>query len=353
MAISAPRTRPWLSQTCNPLPAADATDANRATTIDKASRNPAFIDIRSSGGVEYTSIQLSKWYPWPTTRSRRAEPPPSPARRKGITDGGVGIEATGCANKRQSTIMAHYENRKGDAMKRVDDFRLRLGKHELVPIMIGGMGVDISTAELALEAARLGGIGHISDAMVTTVTDRRYNTKFVKDKLKQYKYNVANPDKSVVQFDLGHARRGHPPARRARPWTRKRGDGLVFINCMEKLTMNAPKETLARAHARGAGCRHRRHHAGGRPAPGLVRADRGSPALSRRQARHHRFVAARAAAVPAQECPQQPPARLRGGRRPAGRRPPGLRHGLGAIRPGHHRRRDPRLAEGRAPRHSR
>ena len=27
-------------------------------------------------------------------------------------------------------------------MKRVDDFRLRLGKHELVPIMIGGMGVD-------------------------------------------------------------------------------------------------------------------------------------------------------------------------------------------------------------------
>jgi nitronate monooxygenase len=37
-----------------------------------------------------------------------------------------------------------------------------------VPIMVGGMGVDISTAELALEAARLGGIGHISDAMVPT-----------------------------------------------------------------------------------------------------------------------------------------------------------------------------------------
>jgi NAD(P)H-dependent flavin oxidoreductase YrpB (nitropropane dioxygenase family) len=45
------------------------------------------------------------------------------------------------------------------AMKCVDDFRLRFGKRELVPIMIGGMGVDISTAELALEAARLGGIG--------------------------------------------------------------------------------------------------------------------------------------------------------------------------------------------------
>jgi nitronate monooxygenase len=24
----------------------------------------------------------------------------------------------------------------------------------------------------------------------------------------------------------------------------KKGDGLIFINCMEKLTMNAPKETL-------------------------------------------------------------------------------------------------------------
>ena len=41
----------------------------------------------------------------------------------------------------------------------VDDFRLMLGKREFVPIMIGGMGVDISTAGLALEAARLGGIG--------------------------------------------------------------------------------------------------------------------------------------------------------------------------------------------------
>jgi nitronate monooxygenase len=38
-------------------------------------------------------------------------------------------------------------------MKRVDDFRLKFGKHELVPIMIGGMGVDISTADLALEIA--------------------------------------------------------------------------------------------------------------------------------------------------------------------------------------------------------
>ena len=114
-------------------------------------------------------------------------------------------------------------------MKRVDDFRLRLGKHELVPIMIGGMGVDISTADLALEAARLGGVGHISDAMINTVSDRRYETKHVKEKLALYKYNVLNEDKSPVKFDLGRveeATKLHVEATMAR----KRGDGLVFIN---------------------------------------------------------------------------------------------------------------------------
>lgn len=134
-------------------------------------------------------------------------------------------------------------------MKRVDDFRLRFGKQELVPIMIGGMGVDISTAELALEAARLGGVGHISDAMSPTVSDRRFNTRYVKDKLQKYKYNVANTDKSEVQFDLGllaEATRMHV----SKTMEAKRGSGMVFINCMEKLTMNAPRETLrTRLHA--------------------------------------------------------------------------------------------------------
>ena len=64
-------------------------------------------------------------------------------------------------------------------MKRVDDFRLRLGNKDYVPIMIGGMGVDISTSELALEVCRLGGIGHISDAMVQDVSDRKFDTSFV------------------------------------------------------------------------------------------------------------------------------------------------------------------------------
>ena len=128
-------------------------------------------------------------------------------------------------------------------MKCVDDFRLKFGKQELVPIMIGGMGVDISTSDLALEAARLGGVGHISDAMLNTVSDRRYQTRFVKDKLAMYKYNVANEDKSPVKFNLGElaeATRLHVEA----TMSRKQGSGMVFINVMEKLTMNAPKETL-------------------------------------------------------------------------------------------------------------
>lgn len=128
-------------------------------------------------------------------------------------------------------------------MKRVDDFRLKFGKKEYVPIMVGGMGVDISTAELALETARLGGIGHISDAMVPDVSDRRFDTSFVKDKTRFYKHNIDNSDKSIIKFDLGvlaEATKRHVEA----TMTAKTGEGMVFVNCMEKLTMNAPRETL-------------------------------------------------------------------------------------------------------------
>lgn len=128
-------------------------------------------------------------------------------------------------------------------MKRVDDFRLRFGKQEVVPIIIGGMGVDISTAELALEVSRLGGIGHISDAMLPTVTDRRYKTKFVSEKQKQYKLNIEIADKSIVQFDLAQvaeSTRLHV----SKTMEAKRGGGMIFVNCMEKLTMNSPRETL-------------------------------------------------------------------------------------------------------------
>lgn len=127
--------------------------------------------------------------------------------------------------------------------KKVDDFRLKFGKQELVPIIIGGMGVDISTAELALEAARLGGVGHISDAMLPTVSDRRYDTGFVKEKLKLYKYNIDNSDKTQIKFDLGQlaeSTRLHV----GKTMERKQGSGMIFLNIMEKLTMNGPSETL-------------------------------------------------------------------------------------------------------------
>ena len=128
-------------------------------------------------------------------------------------------------------------------MQRVDDYRLKFGQHELVPIVIGGMGVDISTAELALEAARLGGIGHISDALIHDVSDRRFDTAYIKEKTKFFKANINNSDKSITQFDLGHlaeATKLHV----GKTMEAKRGSGMVFVNIMEKLTMNAARDTL-------------------------------------------------------------------------------------------------------------
>jgi nitronate monooxygenase len=75
------------------------------------------------------------------------------------------------------------------------------------------------------------------------VTDRRYKTKYVKAKQALYKYNADSADKSAVKFNLEHlaeATRLHVENTMAR----KQGPGLIFINCMEKLTMNGPKETL-------------------------------------------------------------------------------------------------------------
>ena len=128
-------------------------------------------------------------------------------------------------------------------MKRVDDFRLRFGKKELVPIVIGGMGVDISTIELAVEAARLGGVGTISDAMVLDVSDKLFGTTFTRDKTLSHRHTVRGMDKSEVHFALdaiAEATKLHV----SKAMEAKKGDGLIFTNCMEKLTMNAPRETV-------------------------------------------------------------------------------------------------------------
>ena len=125
----------------------------------------------------------------------------------------------------------------------VDDFRLALGTSQYVPIMIGGMGVDISTADLALEACRLGGIGHISDAMSLFVAEKNLRTRFTKAKATRHKKSKDDLDKSTVKFGLEHL---YLAQRRTveNTMARKRGDGAVFINVMEKLTMGSPADTL-------------------------------------------------------------------------------------------------------------
>jgi nitronate monooxygenase len=125
----------------------------------------------------------------------------------------------------------------------VDNYRLRFGSAEFVPIIVGGMGVDISTAELALEACRLGGIGHISDAMSPFVSDRKFNTKFTKAKSTEHRKSRDTLDKSEVKFKLRLLREAQFKFV-SNTMARKTGGGAIFINVMEKLTMAAPGDTL-------------------------------------------------------------------------------------------------------------
>lgn len=128
-------------------------------------------------------------------------------------------------------------------MKSLDSYGLRIGNAQYKPLVIGGMGVDISTKELALAAADMGAVGHISDAMITAVADRHLGADFVTRKLRQNRQFISSKDKSDVHFDLAQVREA------TRLYTRdvmkdKTGRGAVFANCMEKLTMNDDKNTL-------------------------------------------------------------------------------------------------------------
>lgn len=132
----------------------------------------------------------------------------------------------------------------------LDAYRLVIRDRELIPIVIGGMGVDISTAELALEACRLGGAGHISDAMVPYLSDRYFRTRFQNAKSKMYEALRNKDDKPGLHWSpaaVYEASRKYVEA----TMSRKCGPGAVLINIMEKLGMGAPAETLA-ARLRGA-----------------------------------------------------------------------------------------------------
>ncbi len=125
----------------------------------------------------------------------------------------------------------------------VDDFRLDLGGKQYIPLMVGGMGVDISTSRLALEAARLGGIGHISDALSMSVTDRLYRTGYLKSRTLRNRGPLNDTNQRDVPFDLGELREA-TMLHVSKTMESKRGPGAVFVNVMEKLTMSAPRETL-------------------------------------------------------------------------------------------------------------
>ena len=109
--------------------------------------------------------------------------------------------------------------------------------------MVGGMGVDISTSSLALEACRLGGIGHVSDAMTPWVSDRHMNTHFTKTKSGRFKFNRNSQDKTQVKFNLDELYKATLGVVSAAV-ERKQGPGGLFINVMEKLTMGAAADTL-------------------------------------------------------------------------------------------------------------
>ncbi len=125
----------------------------------------------------------------------------------------------------------------------VNNFRFKLGGKEFVPIMIGGMGVNISTPDLALSAERLGGIGHISDAEVMYVCDVMFGTGYTAERRKHNIDNGNNRDKSVEQFDLLQLAEAQ---KRFVSYAidKKTGNGGIFMNCMEKLTMNNSSATL-------------------------------------------------------------------------------------------------------------
>ena len=125
----------------------------------------------------------------------------------------------------------------------LQNHRLMLGGRSFLPLMLGGMGTNISTAELALAVERLGGIAHLSDAMLMDLSDRLFGTRFTAEKAKRTASERDNMDKSAVTFNLDNVKEA---ARRyvSDVMSRATGHGLVLINCMEKLTMNAGLETL-------------------------------------------------------------------------------------------------------------
>ena len=134
-------------------------------------------------------------------------------------------------------------------MKKLDDYALLLKGKVFKPIMIGGMGVDISTEELALGAAKLGGIGHISDAMCPYVCDKRLKTNFQNQKRTEFVEKFKSGLASIAKWDVQTT---YEASKKyvSNVMSKKIGTGGIFINIMEKLTMG---DSLANLKARICG----------------------------------------------------------------------------------------------------
>lgn len=132
-----------------------------------------------------------------------------------------------------------------------------LHPREFLPLVIGGMGVNISTKELAYAASALGAIGHVSDAMILSVCDRELGSKFRSKKTKVSRaLNIVQDRQADIERTVCAPFDAHDVHQAAQLYASavmsgKPGDGLVFVNVMEKLSMGAGNDTL-RARLCGA-----------------------------------------------------------------------------------------------------
>ena len=134
-------------------------------------------------------------------------------------------------------------------MKTLNDYTLLLKGKVFKPIMIGGMGVDISSEDLALGAAKLGGIGHISDAMCPYVCDKRLKTNFQNKKRAEFVEKLKSGITCIAKWDV-QATYEASKKYVSSVMSKKVGNGGIFINIMEKLTMG---DSIANLKARICG----------------------------------------------------------------------------------------------------
>ena len=100
--------------------------------------------------------------------------------------------------------------------------------------MVGGMGTNISTAELVLAIEKLGGIAHLSDAMLPDICRQAFgNTHFTGERTERLKSFIPQWDKSNNYFDLDRLADA-TKSYICDVMDRAKGKGLVLVNCMEK-----------------------------------------------------------------------------------------------------------------------